>query len=147
MKPSHQHRLLLAASVSVLLALTACDRYGGQGTAGQKPDSATAQAKEEAQDAAARARAAAGKVGDQTKSMGAAAGDKIDDASITAKVNAALAADKDLAATKIDVDTKNGVVTLNGPAPSDGARERATEIVRTVKGVSSVNNKLTVKAG
>ena len=146
MKPSHQNRLLLAASVSMMLALAACDRYD-QRAAGQKLDSVATQAKEEVQDAAARARAAADKLGDQTKSMGAGAVDKVDDASITAKVNAALAADKDLKATKIDVDTKNGVVTLSGPAPSDGARERATEIARTVKGVSSVNNKLTVKAG
>ena len=94
MKPSHQNRLLLAASVSMMLALAACDRYD-QRAAGQKLDSVATQAKEEVQDAAARARAAADKLGDQTKSMGAGAVDKVDDASITAKVNAALAADKD----------------------------------------------------
>jgi hyperosmotically inducible periplasmic protein len=71
----------------------------------------------------------------------------VDDAAITTKVNAGLAADKDLSAVKIDVDTKDGVVTLTGPAPTAGARERATEIARGVKGVSSVNNQLTVKAG
>ena len=71
----------------------------------------------------------------------------MDDAAITTKVNAELAADKDLSAIKIDVDTKDGVVTLTGPAPSAGARERATEIAKNVKGVTSVNNQLTVKAG
>jgi osmotically-inducible protein OsmY len=58
-----------------------------------------------------------------------------------------LATDKDLSAIKIDVDTKDGVVTLTGPAPSESARDRATEIAKNVKGVSSVNNQLTVKAG
>ena len=38
--------------------------------------------------------------------MGAGAADKVDDATITTKMNAALAADKDLSAIKIDVDTR-----------------------------------------
>jgi osmotically-inducible protein OsmY len=79
--------------------------------------------------------------------MGASAADKVDDASITAKVNASLAKDKELSAIKIDVDTQNGVVTLSGPAPSATAKERASEVARTVKGVNSVNNQLTIKSG
>jgi osmotically-inducible protein OsmY len=145
MKPSQQKSLMLASSLALLFALGACDRLD-QRTTGPA-DSATTTAKEQSQDAAARARASANKAAGETKAMGAAAGDKVDDASITAKVNAELASDKDLSAIKIDVDTKNGVVTLTGPAPSASARERATEIARNVKGVSSVNNKLTVKAG
>ena len=146
MKPFHQKSLMLASSLAMLFALGACDK-NDQRTVGQKLDSVATRGKEEAQDAAARARAATKKAGDEVKSMGAGAADKVDDAAITSKVNAGLAADKDLSATKIDVDTKNGVVTLTGPAPSAGARERATEIARNVKGVSSVNNQLTVKAG
>jgi hyperosmotically inducible periplasmic protein len=146
MKTFQQKSLLLASSLGLLLALGACDK-GEQRSAGQKLDSMASRAKEEAQDAAARAKAAANKLGEGTKSMGAGAADKADDASITTKVNAALAADKDLSATKIDVDTKNGVVTLTGPAPSASAKDRATDIAKNVKGVSSVNNKLSVKAG
>jgi hyperosmotically inducible periplasmic protein len=150
MKPFQQKSLMLASSLAILLALGACDQYGDR-TAGQTPADKTAQATsratEESRDAAARARASANKAGEDTKAMGAAAAGKVDDASITAKVNAGLAADKDLLATKIDVDTKGGVVTLTGPAPSASARERAAEIARNVKGVSSVNNQLTVKAG
>jgi osmotically-inducible protein OsmY len=153
MKAFHQKSLMLASSLAMLLALGACDRFDNR-TVGQKTDSAAEKtgravnrAKEETEDAAARARATAKKAGEETKAMGAAAVDKVDDAVITTKVNAGLAADKDLSATKIDVDTKNGVVTLTGPAPSASARERATEIAKNVKGVSSVNNQLTVKAG
>lgn len=146
MKRFDQKSLMLASSLAMLLALGACDQ-NDQRTAGQKLDSVAARAKEEAQDAAARARAATSKAGEETRAMGASTGEKVDDAAITSKVNAGLAADKDLSATKIDVDTKNGVVTLSGPAPSADARERASEIARNVKGVSSVNNKLSVKAG
>jgi osmotically-inducible protein OsmY len=148
MKSLQQKALVTVSSLAMLLALGACDR-SADSTVGQTPPdtSATSRATEESRDAAARARAGAEKVGEDTKAMGAAAGDKVDDASITAKVNTELATDKDLSAIKIDVDTKDGVVTLTGPAPSESARDRATEIAKNVKGVSSVNNQLTVKAG
>ncbi|WP_424022315.1 BON domain-containing protein [Neisseria gonorrhoeae] len=48
---------------------------------------------------------------------------------------------------KINVDTKDGVVTLNGPAPSAAAKDKATDIAKQVKGVTSVNNQLVVKPG
>ena len=89
--------LLAVSSLTMLLALGACDRFGGTAV-GERAADRTGQA----------ARTAA----DETKSMGAAGVQKIDDATITSKVNAALAADKDLSAVKIDVDTKDGVVTL-----------------------------------
>jgi hyperosmotically inducible periplasmic protein len=142
--------LAAVCCAAALLALTGCDRAGDGSTLGQKMDSAVSktkraatEAKQDARDAVADA---SSKAKDDTRSMGAA-GDKPDDASITAKVNAGLAKDKDLSAVKIDVDTQNGVVTLSGPAPTATAKARAAEIARDVKGVSSVNNQLTVKAG
>lgn len=69
------------------------------------------------------------------------------DAAITTKVNAAFANDSELSAIKIDVDTKNGAVTLTGPAPSAAAKERATTMARAINGVTSVTNNLVVKAG
>ena len=73
-------------------------------------------------------------------------GEKIDDIAITTLVSTGLAKDPELSAIKINVDTKGGVVTLNGPAPTAAAKEKATEIARQVKGVVSVNNHLVVKA-
>ena len=144
---------MLLSSMAMLLALGACDRADNR-TVGERVDSgvsktqrAGAEVKKEAKDATASAGAAVEKAAESTKQMGATAVEKIDDAAITAKVNASLAADKDLSAIKIDVDTQNGVVTLSGPAPTATARERASEIARGVKGVNSVNNQLTVKAG
>jgi hyperosmotically inducible protein len=151
---SIQHKsVMLVSSLAALLALGACDRSGND-TVGQRGDSgvsktqrAGAQAKRDAKDATASAGASLGSAADNTKAMGASAADKVDDASITAKVNAGLAKDKDLSAIKIDVDTQNGVVTLSGPAPSATAKERASQIARAVKGVHSVNNQLTIKEG
>jgi osmotically-inducible protein OsmY len=124
--------LLAVSSLTMLLALGACDRFGGTAV-GERAADRTGQA----------ARTAA----DETKSMGAAGVQKVDDATITSKVNAALAADKDLSAVKIDVDTKDGVVTLTGPAPTAEAASKATKLAKDVKGVTSVKNQLTVKAG
>ena len=153
MKPVQKKILTVASSLAMLLALGACDRAEDR-TAGQKIDAATAKtesaAKElqrDAKDATASAGAAIDNAVDKTKAMGAAAGDKIDDALITTEVKAAIATDKDLSAIKIDVDTHDGVVTLSGPAPTAAAKERASEIARNVKGVNSVNNQLTIKAG
>lgn len=69
----------------------------------------------------------------------------VDDIAITASISAGLGKDAELSAIKIDVDTKNGVVSLTGPAPSTVARERATTIAKGIKGVVSVDNKLVIK--
>lgn len=153
MKSIQPRTLATVSSLALLLALGACDRTdpittGPTGdTAASRTEQAGAEVKQDAKEATAGAGAAAQNAAEATKAMGAAAADKVDDASITAKVNAELATDKDLSAIRIDVDTKGGVVTLSGPAPSATARERASEIARSVKGVTSVNNQLTIKAG
>lgn len=71
---------------------------------------------------------------------------RVDDAAITASVNASLAKDPDLSAMKIDVDTKSGVVTLSGPAPTPAAKDRATSLAQAVDGVAGVNNNLEVRS-
>ncbi len=48
---------------------------------------------------------------------------------------------------KIDVDTKDGVVTLNGLAGNSDARSRAERLASSIKGVKEVRNHLTVKQG
>jgi hyperosmotically inducible protein len=129
------HKGLVAiSSLAVVLALGACDRT--ENALGERAESGANRTEQAARNAA-----------DDTRRMGAAGADKVDDATITTKVNAALAADKDLSAVRIDVDTKDGVVTLTGPAPTPEASAQATKIAKNVKGVTSVNNQLVVKAG
>ncbi len=146
MKSIQQKTLLTVSSLAMLLALGACGRNDDR-TAGQKMDSAVSTTQQAGAEVKKDTTEAGNSAADATKQMGANASDKVDDATITTKVNAELAGDKDLSAIRIDVDTKDGVVTLSGPAPSATARERASELARNVKGVSSVNNQLTVKAG
>ncbi len=72
-------------------------------------------------------------------------GDKIDDASITAQVKMALLFHRSTSALDTKVETKHGVVTLSGKAASTAEKDLASKIVDDVKGVKSVNNRMTVK--
>ncbi len=123
---------LLPAALAAALALAACNPRDSE-TAGQKVDRAVAGAKEGMNDAKRATNEAA------TTVTAAAA-----DATITTKINAALAADDKLKAIKINVDTNNGRVVLTGSAPDSASRERATTLARAVDGVVAVDNRLAV---
>ena len=71
-------------------------------------------------------------------------GEAIDDATITAQVKAALVEDDDLAALDINVDTRDGVVTLNGEVDEQADIAKATELANDIDGVRSIQNNLTV---
>lgn len=155
-------------SVVLLLALSACNKQDNK-TVGQKLDSAI----EKTSEAAAQAKVKTEQSAEQAKSKteetlanaGAAlknatqkaeasikdaagkASEKMDDFSITTAVSAGIAKDSELSVLKIKVETKNGVVTLNGTAPAEAAREKASGLAKAVQGVRSVDNKLVVKAG
>ena len=68
------------------------------------------------------------------------AGTQVDDAAITTKVKAKLAADGDINPFNIDVDTNEGVVTLQGRVAKDEARIKAEQIARDTDGVRRVIN-------
>jgi osmotically-inducible protein OsmY len=67
------------------------------------------------------------------------------DASITAAVKTKLAGTSPATLVKVDVDTSNGIVQLNGTVDSDKTRQRATELTRQVDGVRRVVNNLKVQ--
>ena len=136
--------------------LMACESADSTKSVGQKLDTAVAKTEQAAADVkdatkasiesattALRDGAAQAKVAAQSATDGM--NFDAQDASITASVAAGLVKDPDLSAIKIDIDTKKGVVSLYGPAPSKAALERATMIAKAVKGVVAVDNKLTVK--
>ncbi len=145
--------LTMLSAVAAAVALTACgDREPDDRTAGQKLDSVIAKADREteqmqaqAERAAQRTREAAGTAADATERGVERAGDAISDAAITASVNAEFAKDNQLSALGIDVDTENGRVTLSGKAPNEAARERATQLASSVRGVVAVDNRLRVE--
>ena len=72
-------------------------------------------------------------------------GDRLDDATIVTAVNAKFAADPMVSALKIDVDSNDGVVTLSGTVKTEQVRRHAADLVRTVDGVRSVENRLKVE--
>ena len=66
------------------------------------------------------------------------------DAGITTAIKSDLAADDEVKAYQIDVDTKDKVVTLTGTVDTPRAKTRAVEIVRLQKGVFQVIDNVTV---
>jgi len=82
---------------------------------------------------------------DANSSSASSTSSKVSDAAITASVKTDFLKDPDLSVLKIDVDTKGGVVTLNGLAADEPARQRAEKMASAVKGVKEVRNFLVVK--
>jgi hyperosmotically inducible periplasmic protein len=72
-------------------------------------------------------------------------GDKIDDASITAQVKAALLAHRSTSALKTKVQTTEGVVTVSGIAKNPAEKSLVTKLASDVNGVTSVVNNMTVE--
>jgi osmotically-inducible protein OsmY len=72
-------------------------------------------------------------------------GEYVDDSVITTKVKALLAEDDFLKSFQIGVETYQGTVQLSGFVNSQQAVDKASEIVKGVKGVRSVKNSLIVK--
>jgi hyperosmotically inducible periplasmic protein len=71
-------------------------------------------------------------------------GTQVDDAAITAAVKGKLAADTDINPFNIDVDTNEGVVTLQGRVEKTEARTKAEQLARETDGVSRVINLIKV---
>lgn len=70
-----------------------------------------------------------------------------DDAGIKTSVKARLAADVRFSTlTAVSVDVTNGVATLAGPVHSQDEKAKIEEVVRSVKGVTGVNNNLQIQA-
>lgn len=73
-----------------------------------------------------------------------AAGEAITDSWITTKVKADLLATEDVSGTDINVDTKDGVVTLTGRVKSKAEADKAVSVARGIKGVARVESQLSV---
>lgn len=75
---------------------------------------------------------------------GKSAGAVVDDASITAAVKSKLVADKAANLTRVDVDTNNGRVSLNGVVDTPTQKAKAEQFAWETKGVKGVVNNLQV---
>ncbi|MBT9549830.1 MAG: BON domain-containing protein [Hydrogenophaga sp.] len=126
---------LAALAVAALTGLGACAQTAPapSPTVGQRVDSAIEKSKEVATE-----------VKDNAVNAVNTVSAKSSDVAITTRVKAALAADSELSALAINVDTTDAVVSLYGPAPSAEAINRATTLAKAVTGVVDVKNNLTL---
>lgn len=88
----------------------------------------------------------AGMGGDRSAGQGTSrtAGEMVDDAAILAQIKTQLAADPDLSALKINVDSKQGAVRLSGEVKTLALRRKAETLARGIRGVKSVDNALVI---
>ena len=72
-------------------------------------------------------------------------GEYIDDSVITTRVKAAIFNEPTLKSAEINVETFKGTVQLSGFVSSQAAVNKAVEVTRGVRGVTSVKNDMRVK--
>ena len=146
-------RLIATAAIAGVV-LIACDDRADR-TVGQKLDSALQRTQQKlasagdkiAQQTDKAVSAVKNKTAEATAtgSNAPASTKPLADTAITVSIKTDFLKDPDLSILKIDVDTREGVVTLNGLAENDEARSRAEKIAEGVKGVREVRNFLVVK--
>lgn len=101
--------------------------------ADRKIDEAQAKADKKTDEAQKKAGETADNIGDATK-----------DAALTAAVKSKFLADTKISGLKIDVDTRLGVVTLNGTVPTAAEKQRAVAVAKETDGVKKVVDNLKV---
>lgn len=74
----------------------------------------------------------------------ATVGETVEDTGITTKIKASLLADSDISSLGISVETNKGVVTLTGCTQTKTQMDKAENDVKTIDGVKSIDNKLTI---
>jgi osmotically-inducible protein OsmY len=97
-----------------------------------------------ARDAEDEARDEARDASDATRDAAGDAGQATGDAALTAAVKTKLLADRSVSGLKIDVDTRNGVVTLTGTVNNATEKSEAVRIARATDGVKTVRDNLKV---
>ena len=132
---NHKPTPSILATLALTALLAACSKPEEQ-TAGQKLD-----------ETITRTEQAGAEIKADAQQMANQAGQALTDAGITTQINAALAADDELKALQINVDTKDGRVVLTGAAPNANAQQRATMLAQAVEGVMAVDNRLVISQG
>jgi osmotically-inducible protein OsmY len=103
-------------------------------------DKAAATTGQAAREADAKTDDAQKKAGEKTEDIG----DATKDAALTAAVKSKFLADTDISGLKIDVDTRLGVVTLNGTVPTAAEKKKAVAVAKETDGVKKVVDNLKI---
>ena len=93
-----------------------------------------------------KAREAGAKIGEQVATAANAAGELLEDGQLTAKIKSKMTLDDLVQARTINVDTKDGVVTVKGRVRTEAERQRALQLARETAGVKAVVDQLVVEA-
>jgi len=104
-----------------------------------------AKVKEKSKDAGEKTKEVSKDAAQKTKDAAVKTKDVTVDAEITSAVKTKLLADTQVGGLKIDVDTKDNVVTLTGTVNSAAEKAEALRLAKTTAGVKSVVDKLVVK--
>ena len=137
---------VLAASSLALIAVAGCDKPNPGETAGKKIDQTIQTAGKKIDQTVETVGQKVDQAAVRAKEQVAKTGQVLDDTAITAAVKAGILAEPGLKVLKIDVDTKDGTVTLTGSVDSAENVQRATQVASNVQGVKSVDNRLAVSA-
>jgi hyperosmotically inducible periplasmic protein len=92
-----------------------------------------------------QARDDAQNLGDKVQTAAASAKQAVGDTALAAKVKTALGMRKGIEASDIDVDAKDGAVTLKGDVDSQSQADLAVEVAEGTEGVRLVTNQLMVR--
>ena len=92
-----------------------------------------------------RARETGAKVGEAVADSANEVQRRASDAALVAKIKSKMALDDMVKARDIDVDIRNGVVTLSGSVATEQQRERAVRLARETDGVVSIDDRLAIR--
>ena len=140
-------RALLRVVLVLIIVAAVAAFFFGYRFADRRPSDASegATATSGAQVDVGSAREAGAKVGEKVAEGANQVQRAAADAALTAKIKSKMALDDTIEARNIDVDTMDGVVTLNGFVRDAQARDRAVQLARETEGVMSVVDHLTIR--
>lgn len=133
-------KYILKPALIVLIGfgIAGCEKKGSLESAGQAADSKINKASEAIKDESQ-------KVGEAIKDESHKVAVYVDDAAVTAKVNAAILAESGMSVFNISVETTKGVTALTGTIDSNENRNKAERLVAGVEGVKRVDNRLRIQ--
>ena len=131
--------------VNRVISKLVIETAGTTGKIDKKDDKLKVDIKDDTKETKAKVKEKAGQAKDATKDAADKTKDVTTDAAITSAVKTKLLADTKVGGLKIDVDTKDNVVTLTGNVKSAAEKAEAIRLAKTTKGVSRVVDKLTIQ--
>lgn len=151
-----EHKYIAVSALAVAALLAAGHSASAQTTgekieqkmdrAGDKVNQSMDRAGDKIEQKTDRAEGKMERAGDTAKDMTKDAKTGMSDSWLTSKAKIALFADDRVKGRQVNVETKNGVLTLRGKVDSAEAKSAAESIAKGVDGVKSVKNELQVVA-